>query len=111
MKTFIAAPNGAFPLKEVLSAPTTKQIIASLRADPRTTGRKLRIFLSFYQTFDMVAQLQDQGHDTATLDVEEIATASSFLIEANFDTIMQTFSSEERVLLNSLFQEGGVSYV
>ena len=26
--TFIAVPNGAFPLKDVLVAPTTKQIIA-----------------------------------------------------------------------------------
>ena len=50
MKTFIAVPNGIFPLKEVLAAPTTKQIIETLRNETRADGRKLRIFLSFYQT-------------------------------------------------------------
>ncbi|WP_148257982.1 hypothetical protein [Ralstonia solanacearum] len=111
MKTFIAVPNGVFPLKEVLAAPTTKIIIKNLSADPRTHGRKLRIFLSFYQTFDMVAQLQDQGVDPCTVDVEDIATAASFLIEKGFDKIIETFEPEDRALLDSLFQESEVSHV
>ena len=102
MKTFIAVPNGIFPLKEVLAAPTTKQIIETLRNETRADGRKLRIFLSFYQTFDMVAQLQVQGVDPKTLDVEEIATAAALLIEQGFDTIMETFTKGERYFLNSL---------
>lgn len=105
MKTFIAVPNGVFPLKEVLAAPTTKNIIKSLSADPRSHGRKLRIFLSFYQTFDMVAQLQDQGIDPSTVDVEEIATAASLLIEQGFDTIIEAFDPEDRAFLKALFDE------
>lgn len=109
--TFIAVPNGVFPLKEVLAAPTTKQIIETLRKETRANDRKLRIFLSFYQTFDMVAQLQEQGVAPETVDVEEIATAASLVIEQGFDTIMETFSEAERAFLNSLFKEGEVSHV
>lgn len=111
MKTFITVPNGAFPLHEVLAAPTTKQIIASLRSDPGTNLRKLRIFLSFYQTFDMIGQLQNAGEDVTKLDVEEIATTASLIIESAFDIIMITFSKEEQELLNSIFQEEEVSHV
>ncbi|ATI27013.1 hypothetical protein CR47_0213915 [Ralstonia solanacearum] len=71
----------------------------------------MRIFLSFYQTFDMVAQLQDQGVDPCTVDVEDIATAASFLIEKGFDKIIETFEPEDRALLDSLFQESEVSHV
>lgn len=109
--TFIAVPNGAFPLKDVLAAPTTKQIIETLRNETRANGRKLRIFLSFYQTFDMVAQLQEQGVSPETVDIEEISTVASLVIEQGFDTIMETFTEAERAFLNSLFKEGEVSHV
>ena len=111
MNTFIAVPNGVFTLKEVLAAPTTKLIIETLQKETRAHVRKLRIFLSFYQTFDMVAQLQNQSVDPETVDVEEIATAAALLIEQGFDTIMETFSEGERAFLNSLFKEGEVSHV
>jgi hypothetical protein len=109
--TFIAVPNGVFPLKEVLAAPSTKEIIAALRKQSRAHDRKLRVFLSFYQTFDIVAQLQDQSVAPETVDVEEIATAAALCIEYGFDAIMQTFSEEDLALLNSLFQESEVSHV
>lgn len=111
MQTFITVPNGVFPLHEVLAAPTTKQVIASLRSDPRADLRRLRIFLSFYQTFDMVAQLQNAGEDITKIDVEEIATAASLIIEGAFDIIMSTFNEEEQAFLNSLFKEEEVSHV
>lgn len=105
MKTFIAVPNGIFPLQEVLAAPTTKSFLKKLCASSCSKIDKLKFFLSYYQTFDMVAQLQDQGVDPATVDVEEVSMAASILIQKGFDKLIETFEPEDHALLDSLFIE------
>lgn len=109
-KIFMTIPDGAFPLQEVLAAPTTKEFIKTLRVDSRSTVRKLKIFLSFYQTFDMLGQLQERGVDTSTVDMEEISMVAGLLIEANFGMIIKSFEKKDRALLNALFNESSYTH-
>jgi hypothetical protein len=104
-KAFITVPDGSIPLKEFLAAPTAKEFIKIVRADARTTGRKLRVFLAFYQTLDMLGQLQQRGIDTSAVDIKEIAAAADMLIDSYFDMIINSFKKKDRALLNALFNE------
>lgn len=100
-----AIPNGVYSLQEFLDAPIADAIIASLKINRHSKEKRLKLFLIFYQDIDLVAQLVQQGHELSSINREEAAIAASNLLDQAYDIIIGEFNTEERTLLESLFDE------
>jgi hypothetical protein len=110
MIDIIAVPNGAFSLQDFLDLPTSSEIVESLKDKPFTKSMKTKVFLKIYQTFDLVAQFEQQGFETSTINPLEVAGIAHEAIEQAWEVILETFSDEDRALLNSLFEEPALQH-
>lgn len=105
MIDIIAVPNGVFSLQEFIDSPGTSEIIETLKGKSLTKHMKMKVFLKLYQTYDLVAQFGQQGFETSTINPLQVAAIAHEAVEEAFEVILDTFSDEDRSLIDSIFVE------
>ena len=105
-----SVPNGYFTLQQFIESPGTSGLIDVLRNQSISKKNKLKIFLTLYQTYDLVAQFAQQGYQISTLNSLQMVGIAHQAIDGEFDSILESFSYEDQSLMDLILVKGSIQH-
>lgn len=103
----VAVPNGVFSLDQALASEPIQEAIGLLQNMEAPEKAKIKTLLSLYQMVDTLAQLDNQGFDLHTLNMDSLRESMKSAIDLGYDSIMKTFTEHERKKLRELVKKPG----